>query len=163
MPTSSSSASFCEVCGRQANEPLKPVVIEGTIFRVCSPCSRRGKPYNPGFSKTSDSPFMKSSVQRTFRQPFPKNQPEVKKRRSQTNRIQLTDETVLSQDFGRMIREARMKRGFTHEQLGIKMSEKASLLKKVETGALKPDELLAKKLERILNIKLYVSADDVQE
>lgn len=56
-----------------------------------------------------------------------------------------------------------MKQGFTHEQLGIKMSEKASLLKKVETGALKPDELLAKKLERYLQIKLYVSADDQQE
>lgn len=56
-----------------------------------------------------------------------------------------------------------MKKGFTHEQLGIKMREKASLLKKVETGALKPDELLAKKLERYLQIKLYVPADDQQE
>jgi putative transcription factor len=62
-----------------------------------------------------------------------------------------------------MIREARMKKGFTHEQLAIKMSEKASLLKKVETGALKPDELLAKKLERYLQIKLYISADDEKE
>jgi putative transcription factor len=43
------------------------------------------------------------------------------------------------------------------------MSEKASLLKKVETGALKPDELLAKKLERHLQIKLYVTADYEQE
>ena len=56
-----------------------------------------------------------------------------------------------------------MKRGYTHEQLGVKMSEKASLLKKVETGALRPDELLAKKFERYLQIKLYVSADDEQE
>ena len=158
MPTSSSS-SFCEVCGRQINENLKTVVIEGTIFRVCSQCSRRGKPYDPGITKTS-KPSLNSSIQSRFRQPLAKNQPVVKKRAYPNNRIQLTDETFLSQDFGRMIREARMKKGFTHEQLGIRMSEKASLLKKVETGALKPDELLAKKLERYLQIKLYVSADD---
>jgi putative transcription factor len=137
-------------------------VIEGALFRVCSQCSRRGKPYDLGITKTSEPPI-NSSMQSTFRQPLTKNQPVIKNRGYPTNRIQLTDETFLSQDFGRMIREARMKKGFTHEQLGIKMSEKASLLKKVETGALKPDELLAKKLERYLNIKLYVSADVEQE
>jgi putative transcription factor len=137
-------------------------VIEGTIFSVCSQCSRRGKPYDPGITKTG-KPSINSSMQSTFRQPPTKNQPVVKKRGYHNNRIHLTDETFLSQDFGRMIREARMKKGFTHEQLGIKMSEKASLLKKVETGALKPDELLAKKLERYLQIKLYVSADDERD
>jgi putative transcription factor len=162
LPSSSSSVSFCEVCGRQANEALKKAVIEGTIFRVCSQCARRGKPYNPGIIK-SNKPPIKSSSQPTFRQPLTKNQPVAPKRRYHNNRIQLTDNTLLSQDFGRLIREARMKKGFTHEQLGIKMSEKASLLKKIETGALKPDELLAKKLERYLQIKLYVSADYEQE
>jgi putative transcription factor len=161
LPTSSST-SFCEVCGRQVNENRKTVVIEGTIFRVCSQCSRRGKPYEPGTTKTG-KPSLNSSMQSTFRKPLAQNQPLVKKRGYPNNRIQLTDETFLSQDFGRMIREARMKKGFTHEQLGVKMSEKASLLKKVETGALRPDELLAKKLERFLQIKLYVSADDELE
>lgn len=161
MPTSSSSL-FCEVCGRQFNENLKTVVIEGTIFRVCFQCSKRGKPYDPGITKTNKPPI-NPSTQSIFHRPLTKNQPIVKKRGYPNNRIQLTDETFLSQDFGRMIREARMKKGFTHEQLGIKMSEKASLLKKVETGALKPDELLAKKLERYLQIKLYVTADDEQE
>jgi putative transcription factor len=137
-------------------------VIEGTIFRVCLQCSKRGKPYDPGTAKTGKASVI-SSVQSTYRRPLTKNQPVVKKRAYNYNRIQLTDETFLSQDFGRLIREARMNKGLTHEQLGIKMSEKASLLKKVETGALKPDELLAKKLERYLQIKLYVSADDEQE
>lgn len=161
MPTSSSS-SFCEVCGRQVNENRTAVVIEGTIFRVCTQCSKRGKPYNPGIPKNI-KPSTRPSMQSSFRQPLTKNQPVVKKRGYTTSRIQLTDETFLSHDFGKMIREARMKKGFTHEQLAIKMSEKASLIKKVETGALKPDELLAKKLERYLQIKLYVSADDEKE
>ena len=49
-----------------------------------------------------------------------------------------------------------MKKGLTHEQLGAQMNEKANLLKKFETGALKPDELFANKLQRFLGIHLYV-------
>jgi putative transcription factor len=56
-----------------------------------------------------------------------------------------------------------MKMGLTHEQLGMKMNEKAQLLKKFETGTLKPDEILAKKLERYLGIKLYISANSDAE
>jgi len=52
-----------------------------------------------------------------------------------------------------------MKMHLTHEQLGMKMNEKALTLRKFETGALKPDEIFARKLERSLGIKLYVSAE----
>jgi putative transcription factor len=72
-------------------------------------------------------------------------------------KIQMTDDTILSPDFAKLIREARMKKGLTHEQLGSRMNEKATLLRKFETGVLKPDEIFAKKLERFLGIKLYVS------
>ena len=157
MPTSPSS--FCEVCGRQVKESVKTVLIEGTIFKVCSQCSTRGKPYDPRITKYSKR-TIESSAQLTFRQPLVK--PVVKKQGYANNRIHLIEETFLSQDFGRMIREARMKKGLTHQQLGIKMSERASLLKRVEAGALKPDELLAKKLERYLQIKLYVPVDEQQ-
>jgi putative transcription factor len=47
--------------------------------------------------------------------------------------------------------------GLSHEQLGIKMNEKAILLRRFETGALKPDEAFSKKLERYLGITLYKS------
>jgi putative transcription factor len=53
-----------------------------------------------------------------------------------------------------------MKKGLTHEQLGAQMNEKAGLLRKFETGALKPDELFAKKFQRFLGIHLYVSIQD---
>jgi len=50
----------------------------------------------------------------------------------------------------------------THEQLGLKMNEKATLLRKFETGTLKPDEILAKKLEKFLEIKLHVSIEEIE-
>jgi putative transcription factor len=72
----------------------------------------------------------------------------------------MTDDTILSPEFAKLIRDARMKKGLTHEQLGIQMNEKATLLRKFETGALKPDEIFAKKLQRFLGIKLYLSVEE---
>jgi len=77
-----------------------------------------------------------------------------------TTKIQMADETLLNRNFGNLIREARMKKGWTHEQLGKIMNEKATLLRKFETGTLKPDELSAKKLGRFLGIKLYEKIED---
>lgn len=133
--------SYCELCGRQATEK-KMVIVDETVFNVCTACSKHGKPYVP------------AQVQARKKKPA-----EIK----QQKKIGLADETILAPDFAGLIREARMRMGLTHEQLGMKMNEKAQLLKKFETGALKPDELLAKKLERYLGIKLYVSANSDDE
>ena len=91
----------------------------------------------------------------------------VKKKKPSTikpqKRIGLADETILTPNFASLIREARMKMGLTHEQLGMKMNEKAQILKKFETGSIKPDEIFARKLERYLGIKLYISANSDEE
>jgi putative transcription factor len=134
--------SYCELCGRQTLEK-KMVVVDGTVFNVCVACSKHGKPYVP------------PQVATKKKKPPLASKPQKK--------IGLADETILTPNFATRIREARMKMGLTHEQLGMKMNEKAQLLKKFETGSLKPDEILAKKLERHLGIKLYVTADSDEE
>ena len=133
--------SYCELCGRQAAEKKK-IIVDGTVFNVCIACSKHGKPYVPVQVPSSSSAKKKKPVVKI---------------QQQKKIITMVDETMIDPDFARLIREARMKMGLTHEQLGMKMSEKAQTLKKFETGALKPDELFAKKLERYLGIKLYVS------
>lgn len=130
--------SFCELCGRQTPEKLR-VIVDGTVFNVCVACSKHGKPYvAPQFAAKKK----KAAPAR------------------QASRITMSDQTMLTPDFAGLIREARMKMGLSHEQLAMKMNEKVQQLRKFETGSLKPDELLAKKLERFLGIKLYVSVDD---
>jgi putative transcription factor len=121
------------------------VVVDGTIFKVCMACSKHGKPYTPAAVAPAKKkkPASAQVTKRTI--------------------ITMSDELVLDPEFPRLVREARMKKGLTHEQLGMQMSEKANLLRRFETGALKPDELMAKKLERHLGIKLYVSADSKDE
>lgn len=136
--------SYCELCGRQAAEKKK-IIVDGTVFNVCIACSKHGKPYVPAQVSSSSSAKKKKPVAKI---------------QQQKKIITMVDETMIDPDFARLIREARMKMGLTHEQLGMKMNEKAQILKKFETGALKPDELFAKKLERYLGIKLYVSVSN---
>ena len=135
--------SYCELCGHQTPEKRR-VVVDGTVFNVCVACSKHAKPYM--------APQVAAKKK--------KNQPIAPKLQK---KIGLADETLLTPNFARTIREARMRMGLTHEQLGMKMNEKVQILKKFETGALKPDEILAKKLERHLGIKLYVSANGDDE
>jgi len=67
---------------------------------------------------------------------------------------------ILDPEFPKVIRDARNKKGITHDQLGQKINEKVTLLKKVETGTIKPDEILSKKLENFLGIKLYINPNE---
>jgi putative transcription factor len=133
------SSAFCELCGRAITDGKRAVQIDNTVLDVCVGCSRRGKPYAPPSHGSRKQPGSSSSST------------------SKSRRIQLTDDTILNPEYSRLIREARMKLGLSHEQLGLKMNERAILLRKFETGALKPDEGFAKKLERYLGITLYKS------
>ena len=65
---------------------------------------------------------------------------------------QMTDELV--DDYGRVIRRAREASGMSHEDLALKIKEKASLLKKIEREAIVPEDKVRKKLERTLQITL---------
>ena len=136
--------SFCELCGNPIQIP-KNLIIDGSIFNVCLSCSKRGKPYEPNQpSKKTFSP-KKGAI------PVPQKKP-IK---VYPKTIQIIDEKVLRPDFGTIIREARMKKGITQENVANQLSEKITLYKKIETGGIKPNEILSKKLERVLGIQLY--------
>ncbi len=172
--------SFCELCGKQTDENRK-VKIENSIFNVCLSCSKRGKPIatsnNNGtlqgkskiigktasqFSTTNlpskTTTMSKNPVYKRIK-PMPRIRPPPQKS------INMTDEMILDPDFPVIIRNARNKKGITHDQLGQKINEKVTLLKKIETGSIKPDEILSKKLEKSLGIKLYINSneEDTQE
>ncbi len=140
-------SSFCELCGRKVIDEKKTVLIDGVALNVCMGCSKRGKPYTPPMSISKTEPTASSN---------PRVRATATRSTSTARKIEMMDNTILNPEFSKLIREARMKKGLTHEQLGAQMNEKANLLKKFETGALKPDELSAKKLQRFLGIHLYV-------
>jgi putative transcription factor len=69
---------------------------------------------------------------------------------------QVAETLELIDNFGSHIRQAREKMGLTHEDLGRKISEKVSVLKKIESEKMTPTHQLAERLDHTLKIKLYV-------
>ena len=130
----------CEICGIQIIDNGERVYVEGNLLTVCKACSKRGKPSNN-----------QQNIQRKL--------PARPKKIEKPDKITFEDSAILVKDFSEVIRNSRMSKGFTHEQLGFLIKERASLLRKIESGSLKPDEVLAKKLERFFRINLYTEVD----
>ncbi|MDX1373709.1 MAG: helix-turn-helix domain-containing protein, partial [Nitrososphaeraceae archaeon] len=85
----------------------------------------------------------------------PNKNPFKKPDNAKFNKIEFFDDYVLRSDFANIIHNARLKKGYTQEYVANKINEKVTLFKKIETGGLKPNEIISKKLERFLEIQLY--------
>lgn len=130
----------CEICGIQIIDNGERVYVEGNLLTVCKACSKRGKPSNN-----------QQNIQRKL--------PARPKKIERHDKITFEDSSILVKNFSEVIRNSRMSKGLTHEQLGLLIKERASLLRKIESGSLKPDEELTKKLERFFRINLYTEVD----
>jgi len=74
--------------------------------------------------------------------------------------ISVADSLELVDDFDSKIRVAREKMGLSHQELGKKISEKVSVLRKIESGKMTPDNLLTEKLEHALRLKLMMPVSE---
>ncbi len=133
----------CEVCGRKIHSDPVRANIEGATLTVCVECSKHGKVVYSDPAATTQASPTKSY------QHIP-----VIMRKPPVAQVQISQEVV--EDYANVIRVAREKMGLSHEDLGKKVAERASLLKHIETGKVAPNNLLASKLEHVLKIKLMV-------
>jgi len=67
------------------------------------------------------------------------------------------EETILVDNYGKIIIEARKKRNLTREEFSKKINEKESVIRRVETGEMRPNDALVEKIERFLEIKLKMT------
>lgn len=139
----------CEICGTQILDYGEKIYVEGNLITVCKQCSKRGKP-----SKTQQE-----KQQKTPMRPMRSIQSIRSKKIERHNSISLDDSAIMISNFSEVIRDSRTSKGLTHEQLGLLLKERASLLRKIESGSLKPDENLSRKLERFFRISLYSEVD----
>ena len=70
--------------------------------------------------------------------------------------LSVSESLELVDGFGVKVRAAREKAGLSHQDLGKRISEKVSVLRKIESGKMTPDNLLTEKLEHALRLKLLV-------
>ena len=137
----------CEVCGRQIfGAPIRSV-IEGAKMTVCSECAKLG------------SGYWEPKIQCRTKKSKKRQQPTIsfsKRKQSPT----VTETLELVGDFGQRVRQAREGLELSHEDLGRKIREKVSVIRKIEIGKMVPDLVLAEKLEHALKITLRVPASE---
>ena len=134
----------CEVCGRKIHSNPIRAKIEGARLTVCIECSKHGKIIRE--EEIERGP-------RTLKMPFT-SMPFIQKKKTVRARVEITQEIV--EGYDSKIRQARENMGLSHEKLGKKINEKASVLSKLETGKMTPNNILVTKLEHALKIKLLV-------
>ena len=133
---------ICELCGAEVPH-TKNVAIEGTILSVCNDCAK--------FGDEVAAPV----VRRGSMPPVIAQRLEARKRRL-TPRDVYADagQEELAEDFPQRIRRAREERGWKQADLGAKINEKVSVIAKLESGTISPNDALVRKLEHHLGIKL---------
>jgi putative transcription factor len=102
--------------------------IEGTILEVCENCLKFGE--NLGEIQTSE---VKAPVK---------------------IKSEIREETVFVDNYGELIVESRKKMNLTREEFAKKINERESLIKRIESEKMRPDDKLSEKIEKFLGIKL---------
>jgi putative transcription factor len=136
---------ICEMCGTDSPK-AKRIFLEGSLLMVCPKCARFGQAREE-----------EEKTEEKRREP-PKKRPAPytgKGRQGRTGGPGFdTEEMVLAEDYHKKISKARNKLGLTQEELGRKINERKSVIAKLESKQLRPNDRLRKKLERVLNIVL---------
>ena len=132
------------MCGKEMTS-LLPVRIEGTILSVCRDCARFGDNVKAGGKQGT-------TVEPSLIQVRLQN----RERRMKTKDVYEGGEESfeMALDYPKRIKEAREKMGWKQEELAAKMNERESIIHKLESGTMHPDDALIRKVEKTLDIKI---------
>jgi uncharacterized protein (TIGR00270 family) len=122
---------LCEVCGKESG-CIKTILLDGIEMLACEECFSFGvEKEKPREAKKID--FEEKEIRKAG---------------------QFDLGLDLKKSFGKAISVARQKQGLTFEELGKKIFEPASLLRRIESESIKPSDKLISKLEKALKIQL---------
>lgn len=120
----------CEICGKTVNS-VTEIAIDSAEFKACEACRNLGIHIQRAAVSASPALVAKTAY---IAKPGP--------------------EYTLDPDFSEKIRNARANCKMSQQDLAKALSEKESIVHRLETGRLTPSLSLARKLEMFLNIKL---------
>ncbi|MEM0369659.1 MAG: multiprotein bridging factor aMBF1 [Pyrobaculum sp.] len=124
---------FCEICGKPIEGEPIPVEVDKAVLYVCRSCAARyGKKQPP--------------------MPQRRQQPQPRPRPPPTRAVY---DLEIVENFGELIKKSRENLGLSREALAAMIGVKETVLRRIESGQLQPDVSLARKLEKILGIKLF--------
>lgn len=112
------------MCGKETE--LVTALIESAELKVCINCAR--------FGNVLKKPVIKEKIKSA------KPEKEI-------------IESIIP-DYNKVIKSARERLGLTQEDFAKKVNERESVIAQFESGHLKPTIIIARKLEKLLNINL---------
>ena len=128
----------CDLCGK-VEENLARALIEEVQLDVCTACEKFGK---------------------VIAQPKRMNAKE-QARLIQKQALQKGEKTeLLVEGYADIVKRKRESMGLTQKDFAGKINEKEATMHKIETGILAPPLALARKLEKVLGVKLIEDYED---
>ena len=142
----------CEMCSRETRSPTT-IKVEGALLNVCGNCVSFG---NVIEDKKPQLNYVKS--QKTQNKNVGKGVSRTGGfKRKMSIKSDEKDKEYLIENYGRVINQARMKKGMTQEQLSSKTGVSQAYIKSIESQNMKPTDAVARKIEFELGIKLFES------
>lgn len=133
----------CELCGKKV-DTVKYVIVDGARMMVCENCAKLGVPAPPPAEKRLQEVSWERRISKTDEKIF-----------QSMNR-------VLVPDWAEKIKEGRIRKGWTREELSAKVGEPVNAIAKMENGDLRPSDETAKKLEKLLGITLFQEVREIE-
>ncbi len=146
----------CEMCGKRVPR-LTKTRIDGAVLNVCDSCAKYGTPAEsirtryPSPTATSNIQSVKIPQKKIV---VPPTRPSSKRRRREN-----FDNLEVVPEYADLIKEARSKLSMTQDELAAKLLEKKNVIASIERGDLLPEIKVARKIERLLNIKILESEE----
>ncbi len=131
----------CDLCGKNENS-LAKALIEGVELDVCEACSKFGKVIQP------------------IKRPSPKEQHQKIMQRAEPKEEKTE---LLIDNYADLIKKRRETMGLSQKDFAMRISEKESLVHHMETGHFTPSIPMARKLEKILGVKLVEEYEEKHE
>ena len=132
----------CEICGTEIKGLPYKTKIDNSVMITCKECSKYGKVQH------------QPQKQRNNRNKKHNNNHYRSRRPQKSYNKRSEDEFELVDNYQKIIRQAREKKNLTQKKLGEKIYERESVIAHIETGKMVPTPQLARKIEKILNIKI---------
>ncbi len=136
----------CELCGKEIRH-YHEVIIDGVTMKVCDECAKYGKEV-----RHQTIHYPQKGVVNIAKPVASQLSPKAPAKKRLPEELLDDDEPVI--DFGKIIKKKREEMGMSQEELAVKLQEKKNLLAKLEREEIKPDKNIAKKIEKILGIKI---------
>ncbi|MEB3861101.1 MAG: multiprotein bridging factor aMBF1 [Desulfurococcales archaeon] len=127
---------YCEVCGSEIRGPAYRAEVDGVEMTLCPSCYYK-------LSKSGRARLVRRRSERRVRRP-------------RRPRIEMYD---IVGDYDERIRSAREAKGWSTAVLAQKLRISESMLKKIESGKMKPTIDLARRMEKLLGIELLVPTE----